>query len=119
MEKARGRAPAAIPSDSEPGSDRATFLQGVAVRQTGVPEDVDAGDARVQRALQPPLDLFLAAFRPDVYRRPGASESADCPRFGPAKGDRDSFGLGRPTRQAHPPTPGGDSGPGPGGRVSN
>ena len=43
--------------------------QGLAIRQTGVPEDVDGGDARIEGPLEPAQDVLEAAFRADGHRR--------------------------------------------------
>src|SRR5207249_730496 len=83
----------------------------LAVRQTGIPEDVDGGDARIEGPLEPAQDLLEAALRADGYRRPGASdrllefgESADRACFGAAERDRRPAGVRRWARQPRPPT---------------
>ena len=119
------RPAAAVPPDPEPGSDGETLRQGIAIRQTGVPEDVDGGDARVEGPVESAQGILEAAFRADGHRQPGAAdcllesgEPVDCPCFGAAEGDRRSPGVGRGARQPDPPTPFGESCAGGGRRVS-
>ena len=110
-----GRIAAVVPPDPEPRSDREALRQGIAIRETGIPEDVDGGDARVEGPLEPAQDILQAALRADGHRRPGAAdrllesgEPADRARLGAAEGNRGSPGVGRGARPPRPPTAGGE-----------
>ncbi len=117
------RLAAAFSPDHQSRSNGEALRQGLAIRKTAIPEDVDGGDAGVEGPLESAEDVLQAAVRADGDCRPGAAdcllqsgEPADRARVGAAEGDRRAAGAGRRTRAPDPATAGGEPGAGHGGR---
>src|SRR5690349_5102367 len=94
-----GSPAAAFSSAPESGGAGETVCQGVHIRETGIPEDVDGGDAGLEGPLESAQDLLEATVCPDGHRRTGtvdrlfeSGESADRTGIVPAKRDRDPAG---------------------------